>query len=266
MTDKLIAEQLIAEKDGPIGWLIFNNPARRNALSYAMWDGIAPIMADFATDPDIRVVVLRGSGGAAFCAGADISEFETQRSTPEQLAHYDAAGDRASAGIRDIDKPTIAMIEGFCMGGGMGLALDCDLRIAGTSARFGIPAARLGIGYDHPGVARLVDVVGPSNAKAIFFTAGQFPAAEALAMGLITKVTADDELEPDVRGYCAAIAANAPLSLHCIKTTIEELSVRDRAPDYAACEALVARCFASEDYAEGRRAFMEKRKPVFHGR
>ncbi|MFP6731447.1 MAG: enoyl-CoA hydratase [Alphaproteobacteria bacterium] len=261
-----MSNKLLAEKDGPIGWLTFNNPARRNALSYAMWDGIAPIMADFADDPDIRVVVLRGVGGAAFCAGADISEFETQRSTPEQVAHYDAAGDRAAASIQGINKPTIAMIEGFCMGGGVGLALDCDLRMANQSARFGIPAAKLGIGYDHPGVARLIDVVGPSFAKAIFFTGGQFSADEALTMGLITKLAADDELEADVRGYAQAIAANAPLSLHCIKTTVDELSQRDRAPDYAACEALVTRCFESEDYAEGRRAFMEKRKPVFRGR
>lgn len=260
------SDKLIAGKDGPIGWLTFNNPARRNALSYAMWDGIAPIIEDFADDPHIRVVVLKGAGGAAFCAGADISEFETVRSTPDQVAHYDAAADRASASIQGIGKPTIAMISGFCIGGGMGLALDCDLRIAGTSARFGIPAAKLGIGYDHPGVARLIDVVGPSFAKAIFFTAGQFPAAEARAMGLINKVTADGALEAEVRGTCDAIAANAPLSHQCMKTTINELTRRDRDPDLARCEELVARCFESEDYVEGRRAFMEKRKPVFRGR
>jgi enoyl-CoA hydratase/carnithine racemase len=259
-------DKLIAEKDGPIGWLTFNNPARRNALSYAMWDGIAPIMEEFAADPDIRVVVLKGAGGAAFSAGADISEFETLRSTPDRVARYDAARDRAAASIQGIGKPTIAMIEGFCVGGGMGLALDCDLRIANDSARFGIPAARLGIGYDHPGVARLIDMVGPSFAKLIFFTGGQFPADEALAMGLINKVTTDHALEAEVRGYAEAMAANAPLSHLCMKTTIDELTRRDGAPDLAACEALVARCFESEDYVEGRRAFMEKRKPVFRGR
>ena len=184
------SDRLIAEKDGAIGWLTFNNPARRNAMSYAMWDGVSVIIDDFADDPDIRVVVLKGAGGDAFCAGADISEFETVRATPEQVARYDAAGDRASASIQGIAKPTIAMISGFCVGGGLGLALDCDLRIAGEGARFGIPAAKLGIGYDHAGVARLLDLVGPSNAKAIFFTGGHFPAAEALAMGLITRLTA----------------------------------------------------------------------------
>ena len=259
-------DKLIAEKDGPIGWLTFNNPARRNALSYAMWDGIAPIMEEFAADPDIRVGVLKGAGGAAFSAGADISEFETLRSTPDRVARYDAARDRAAASIQGIGKPTIAMIEGFCVGGGMGLALDCDLRIANDSARFGIPAARLGIGYDHPGVARLIDMVGPSFAKLIFFTGGQFPADEALAMGLINKVTTDHALEAEVRGYAEAMAANAPLSHLCMKTTIDELTRRNGAPDLAACEALVARCFESEDYVEGRRAFMEKRKPVFRGR
>ena len=260
------SDRLIAEKDGAIGWLTFNNPARRNAMSYAMWDGVSAIIDDFADDPDIRVVVLKGAGGDAFCAGADISEFETVRATPEQVARYDAAGDRASASIQGIAKPTIAMISGFCVGGGLGLALDCDLRIAGEGARFGIPAAKLGIGYDHAGVARLLDLVGPSNAKAIFFTGGHFPAAEALAMGLITKLTEDDALEETVRGTCDAMAANAPLSHHCMKTTIDELGVRGRAPDFARCEELVARCFKSDDYVEGRRAFMEKRKPVFRGR
>ena len=259
-------DKLIAEKDGPIGWLTFNNPARRNALSYAMWDGISAIIDDFANDPDIRVIVLKGAGDAAFCAGADISEFETARSTPDQVAHYDAAGDRASASIQSVPKPTIAMINGFCVGGGMGLALDCDLSIAAENARFGIPAAKLGIGYGHEGVAQLIDVVGPSFAKAIFFTGGTFPAQEAYAMGLVNKITADDALEADVRGYCATIAANAPLSHQCMKTTINELGVRGRAPDLALCEELVARCFESEDYVEGRRAFMEKRKPAFRGR
>lgn len=259
-------DRLIAEKDGAIGWLTFNNPARRNALSFAMWDGIAPIINDFAVDPQIRVVVLKGAGEAAFSAGADISEFEKLRATPDQIARYDAAGDRASAAIRGVGKPTIAMIGGFCIGGGMGLALDCDLRIAGESATFGIPAAKLGIGYDHLGVARLVDVVGPSVAKMIFFTGAQFPTHEALAMGLINTMVADGALETTVRGYCQAVAANAPLSHLCIKTTIDELTRRDRAPDLERCRALVTHCFESEDYAEGRRAFMEKRKPVFRGR
>ena len=263
MTD---TDKLLAEKDGAIGWLTFNNPARRNACSYAMWDGIAPILDDFEADPAIRVIVLRGAGHEAFCAGADISEFEAVRSTPEQVATYDGAGDRAAARLLSVSKPTIAMIRGFCVGGGMGIALDCDLRIASDTGRFGIPAAKLGIGYDHIGVGRLVDIVGPSFAKEIFYTARQFSAEEALAMGLINRMVADGELEDYLRDTCATMAANAPLSLSCIKTTVGELVRRDGEPDFALCERLVSDCFSSDDYIEGRRAFMEKRRPAFRGR
>jgi enoyl-CoA hydratase/carnithine racemase len=263
MTD---TDKLLAEKDGAIGWLTFNNPARRNACSYAMWDGIAPIIDDFEADPDIRVIVLRGAGDRAFCAGADISEFETARSTPEQVEIYDSAGDRASARLLSVSKPTVAMIRGFCVGGGMGLALDCDLRVSSDTGRFGVPAAKLGIGYGHEGLARLVDVVGPSFAKEIFYTARTFSADEALTMGLINRKVPDSELDDYMRDYCATMAANAPLSMACTKTTVGELTRTDGEPDFALCERLVTECFASDDYVEGRRAFMEKRKAVFQGR
>ena len=257
---------ITTRKDGAIGWLVFDQPARRNALSLAMWRAIPEVVDDLEADPDIRVIVARGAGDAAFSAGADISEFETVRAMPEQVAAYDGAGDAAAARLHGVAKPTIAMIRGFCVGGGMGLALDCDLRIAGAGARFGIPAAKLGIGYDHMGVGRLIDVVGPTFAKEIFFTARQFSADEALAMGFVNRVVADGAVESYVRGYAAAIAANAPLSHHCIKTTVNELTRADGAPDLDLCNQLLARCFESEDYVEGRRAFMEKRKPAFRGR
>lgn len=180
-------EKMIARKDGPIGWIVFNNPARRNAVSVEMWEALAEIVDDYARDPAIRVIVARGAGGKAFVSGADISEFEQKRSTPESTEAYRRISERGGEALRLVGKPTIAMIEGFCIGGGVSLALSCDLRIAAESARFGVPAARLGLGYELPGVKKLVDVVGPAFAKEIFFTARQFNAAEALQMGLINR-------------------------------------------------------------------------------
>ena len=257
---------ITAHKDGAIGWLVIDQPARRNAVTFAMWKAIPEVLGDFEADPQVRVIVLRGAGESAFSAGADISEFEAVRATPEQVAAYDSAGDGAGARLHTVAKPTIAMIHGFCVGGGMGIALDCDIRMAGTSARFGIPAAKLGIGYDHMGVGRLIDIVGPSFAKEIFYTARQFSAAEAAAMGFVNRVIADAGLEEAVRDTCATIAANAPLSHHCIKTTVNELTKGKGEPDFELCNELLRRCFESEDYVEGRRAFMEKREPEFRGR
>ena len=257
---------ITAHKDGAIGWLVIDQPARRNAVSFAMWKAIPEVLGDFEADPQVRVIVLRGAGETAFSAGADISEFEAVRATPEQVAAYDGAADGTGARLHTVAKPTIAMIHGFCVGGGMGIALDCDIRMAGTSGRFGIPAAKLGIGYDHMGVGRLIDIVGPSFAKEIFYTARQFSAAEAGAMGFVNRVVADADLEEAVRGTCATIAANAPLSHHCIKTTVNELTKAEGDPDFELCNELLRRCFESEDYVEGRRAFMEKRKPEFRGR
>jgi enoyl-CoA hydratase len=259
-------ERMIAEIDGPIGWLVFNNPARRNAVSLDMWQAIPEIIDAYERDPAVRVIVLKGAGDKAFVSGADISEFEQNRSSPEAVQRYDEIGHRAQARIEAAQKPTIAMIHGFCMGGGVGVALQCDLRIASESARFGIPAARLGISYRLGGVKKLIDLVGPSFAKEIFFTARRFTAVEAHGMGLVNRVLPDAELEGFVRSYCAMIAENAPLSLAASKSMIAELTKTARDIDRAACEELVRRCFESEDYVEGRRAFMEKRKPVFQGR
>ena len=257
---------ITAHKDGAIGWLVIDQPAKRNAVNFAMWKAIPEVLGGFEADPDIRVIVVRGAGETAFSAGADISEFETVRATPAQVAAYDNAADGTGARLHAVAKPTIAMIHGFCVGGGMGIALDCDIRMAGTSGRFGIPAAKLGIGYDHMGVGRLIDIVGPSFAKEIFFTARRFTAEEASAMGFVNRVVADGELEAAVRDTCATIAANAPLSHHCIKTTVNELTKGEGDPDFELCNELLRRCFESEDYVEGRRAFMEKRKPEFRGR
>ena len=257
---------MIAEKQAPIGWIRFNNPERRNAVSMEMWQALEEIVRDYAQDEAIRVIVVTGAGDKAFVSGADISEFEQKRSTPETTALYNQAAGRATDQLTQLGKPTIAMIRGFCIGGGVSVALSCDLRIAADSAKFGVPAAKLGLGYEAKGVRKLIDVVGPSFAKEIFFTARQFSAAEALAMGLINRMLPAAELETYVREYAASIAANAPLTVASIKTIVAELVKDESARDMALCRALVERCFASEDYVEGRTAFMAKRKPVFKGR
>jgi enoyl-CoA hydratase len=260
------SERMIAEKDGAIGWMTFNNPERRNALSLDMWQAMPVILEEFERDPAIRVVVLKGAGDKAFVSGADISQFEKQRSSAESIAQYDKIAEVANAKLQECRKPVIAMIRGFCIGGGVGVALQCDLRIAADSSRFGVPAARLGLGYRWAGVKKLVDLVGPSFAKEIFFTARHFSAAEALVMGLINRAVPEAELESYVRSYCAMIAENAPLTMEAVKGVVGELAKPGAQIDRARCEALVTRCFDSQDYIEGRRAFMEKRKPAFAGK
>ncbi len=261
-----ITEKMIAEKDGAIGWMIFNNPERRNAIGVEMWEAIPLILDDFESDPAIRVIVLRGAGDKAFISGADISQFEKQRSSAESVARYDEIASRATSRLYGAAKPTIAMIHGYCVGGGVGVALNCDIRIAADHSRFAVPAAKLGLGYRQSGIKQLMDFVGPAFAKEIFFTARLFTAAEAQDMGLINRAVPAAELEAYVRDYCDTIAANAPLTIDAIKRTVAELLKPREDIDREFCDELVRRCFESEDYAEGRRAFGEKRKPVFRGR
>ena len=259
-------DKMIAEREGPIGWITFNNPARRNAVSMAMWEALGDIVGNYATDDAIRVIVLKGAGDKAFVSGADISEFEEKRSSPETTKAYHDVSAKANGALRSVGKPTIAMIRGFCVGGGVSVALGCDLRMASDNSRFGVPAAKLGLGYEYDGVKRLIDVVGPSFAKEIFYTARQFSAQEALTMGLVNRMLPDAELEAYVRETAASIAANAPLTVGSIKTLVGEAVKTESERDMALCERVVDRCFASEDYVEGRTAFMQKRKPLFKGR
>ncbi len=261
----LSTQNMVAEVDGAIGWMIFNKPARRNAVSLDMWAAIPEILDKFEQNPAVRVIVLKGAGEQAFVSGADISEFEQQRASSAGNEHYDRVSDQASRRLINCGKPTIAMINGWCIGGGLAIALECDLRIASDASRFGIPAARLGLGYGAPGVKKLMEVVGPSFTKEIFFTARHFNAAEALAMGLVNRVLPVAELESYTRGYCATIAENAPMTMHTLKRTVGEL-LKGPDGDSSLCDKLVKACFESEDYIEGRRAFMEKRRPVFRGR
>ena len=193
---------MLSRKEGGVGYLIFNNPERHNAVSLDMWEAAAGILADFAADKAIRVVVLTGAGGKAFVSGADISKFESERSSKEAIDRYNVAVDKANTAVYEFPKPTIAMIRGYCIGGGVGLALCCDLRICSDNSKFGVPAAKLGLGYGYNGIKKLVDVVGPSFAKEIFFTARQFTAAEALAMGLVNRVLPEAELEKLREGLC----------------------------------------------------------------
>ena len=260
----LPTEKMLARIEGPIGWMTFNNPARRNAVSLEMWAAIPTILDRFENDAAVRVIVLHGSGEAAFVAGADISQFEKSRSSAEGNAQYDHAVDEASKRLYECSKPTIAMIHGYCIGGGVGIAVSCDLRIAADNAKFGIPAVRLGLGYGHKGVKKLMDLVGPSFTKEIFFTARHFSAAEAQEMGLVNRVVGGGSLADYTRQYCATIGDNAPMTMHALKRTVGEL-MRGEKADLAVCEALVKACFDSQDYVEGRRAFMEKRRPVFRG-
>ncbi len=263
---ELSTDKIIAEKDGHIGWLTFNQPEKRNAVSLEMWQAVPTVLANFEADPAIRVIVLKGAGTRAFVAGADISEFESMRDSAKNVAYYNQQSGLANKTLCATNKPTIAMIRGVCVGGGVGITLNCDLRIASEDARFSVPAAKLGLGYGYGGLKQLVDIVGPAYAKEIFFTARLFAANEALAMGLINRVIPTNVLEAYVRDYCQTIAQNAPMTINAVKKIIAQIIDHDNPTDHEYCQHLVQECFDSEDYIEGRRAFMEKRKPVFKGR
>ncbi len=260
-TTKMLAEV----DDQGIGWITFNNPARRNAISLEMWKGLGVILESYQNDAQVRVVVMKGAGDKAFVSGADISEFDTRRGNAEQKKQYGEISAHANRWLARIDKPLIAMIQGFCIGGGLATALAADLRFATPDSTFGIPAAKLGLGYDYSGLQTLTQLVGPSRAKDIMFSARFMSAAEALEMGLINFVCEATELEAAVRQYAAVIAANAPLTVKAAKAAVNEAVKDPDKRDLASIHKMVNHCFDSEDYKEGRSAFSEKRKPVFKG-
>jgi enoyl-CoA hydratase/carnithine racemase len=263
---KLGTEKMLARKEDGIGWMTFNNPERRNALGIEMQEAIPAILGDFAADDEVRVVVMSGAGGKAFVSGADISEFEQRRSSPDAIAEYDRISGDAFRAYQTLGKPLIAMIQGFCMGGGLLTAMRADLRIASDDSQFGVPAARLGLGYGYGGVKALVDLVGVTHTREILLTGKRFPAEDAMRWGLVNRVVPVEQLEETVVELAATIAENAPLTIKAIRKSVDETLKDESRRDLASIESLVAECFASEDYKEGRSAFMEKRRPAFRGR
>ena len=265
MNELAKTDKVLSRKEAGVGYVVFNNPERHNAMSLDMWAATGRIMDDFARDDSLRVVVLTGAGSKAFVSGADISRFGAERSNEEAVAHYNETVEKASSALYNYPKPTIAMIRGYCIGGGLAIATCCDLRIAADHSTFAVPAAKLGLGYGYSGLKRLIDVVGPAFAKEIFYTARQFNAEEAKVMGLVNRVVPDAELEGYVKKYGETIAGNAPLTIKAVKKVVGEVLKDEGKRDMAGAEKTGNDCFKSKDYIEGRDAFMEKRKPVFTG-
>jgi enoyl-CoA hydratase/carnithine racemase len=260
MTDKILTEQT-----GDVARIIFNQPEKRNAVSLEMWQAVEVALERFAADPAVRILILSGAGGKAFVSGADISKFESERASEEAVAHYNATTKRVYDALGVFPKPVIAQIDGFCVGGGVALSLSCDLRICGESSQFAVPAAKLGLGYGYEGISRLVSVVGPAFAKEIFFTARRFSAEEARIMGLVNRVVPDDQVAQVAMETAQMIAENAPLTVNTAKFVVNQTQRPESERELDECARRVKACFDSQDYIEGRRAFMEKRKPRFVG-
>jgi enoyl-CoA hydratase len=252
--------------DGRALHIRFNNPAKHNALSVDMWEAVPPLLELAEADDRVRLVVFSGAGDRAFVSGADISQFEDMRAAREAVSRYESMAEETLTGIHEFSKPTLACIRGYCIGGGVNVAIGCDIRIASSDSVFAIPAARLGLGYRYSAMKNLVDLIGPGAAKDLFFTARRIDAAEALALGLVSRVCAPEGLEALLGEYTAAIAENAPLTIAAGKAITREILKPSPELDAALCASLIRGCFESADYTEGRTAFMQKRKPVFSGR
>ena len=260
------SDKILSEKFDGIALLTFNNPERYNAVSLDMWDSVEAHMEDYIADGGVRVIVITGAGGKAFVSGADISKFEDERSDSDAITHYNNRVRAAYDSIHLLPKPTIAMIDGFCLGGGLALAVSCDIRFCSEKSKFGLPAAKLGLGYPFEGLKRLVDTIGPGAARDITFSARRIDADEALRIGLVQKVLPEEELRDFVVDYAKTVAENAPLTVKSMKIIINETRMDPDKRDLNACRDLENAAFDSQDYIEGRRAFMEKRAPRFEGK
>jgi enoyl-CoA hydratase/carnithine racemase len=258
--------RIIAERTGPVARLVIDNPARRNAIDLAMWRQASDLLDEMAQAPEVRVLVVEGRGGKAFASGADISKFERERGTAEAVEEYNETAAGAYRRLKRFPKPTVASIGGFCIGGGLALALCCDIRICGEDSRFAVPAAKLGLGYGIEGQRNLTEAVGAAVAADLLFSGRQVDAAEALALGLVNRVVPAAGRAAEVAAYAATIAANAPMTLALAKACKLALTPAVDAEEEKRLREMVRACYASADYKEGRRAFLEKRAPVFSGR
>jgi enoyl-CoA hydratase len=266
-TDKSFADgNILQSVTEGVGVITFNNPEKRNAMSLDMWEGFGHALMEFRDDPDVRVVILVGSGDKAFVSGADISQFEKTRHNAEASEEYSRRSAAQRALLADYPKPTIACIRGFCLGGGMQVAMLADIRIAAEDSQFGIPAARLGIAYGYDGLKHLVSLVGPSWARLLMYTGMRIGSAEAVRIGLVDRVVPDAELWSATDEIARTISANAPLAIQAAKITIAQVLKDPDKRDMEAIKQIGIACMDSEDFREGRRAFMEKRKPQFRGR
>ena len=259
-------DKILQRRDGPIAHIIFNQPRKRNAVSLNMWKTVNIALEKLKQDKTVRVLILSGAGGKAFVSGADISKFESERSSKQAIIEYNEMTKKVYDSVANFPKPTIAQIDGFCIGGGVGLAASCDIRYCGTLSQFAIPAAKLGLGYEYEGINKLVKLIGPAFTKEIFFTARRFSANEMASMGFINKIL-DDK---DVSSYCleiaSMVASNAPLTIESTKFITNQCALEESEKDLNACNEKVMICFESFDYIEGRTAFMEKRTPDFKGK